>query len=137
MSQTSLSTGTVAPPGAIRDLLRALDMGGDAHQTFILTTLHEDPPAVKFHENMTNKRQRQNTVSRISTDTPGMKGENVVLKAEQPLFSQVIRLGESRKVNRIDILAHPQYPCNAPCHEHRQMQMGPNEIKQDRICQGA
>ena len=46
----SMSTGTVAPPAVVNDLLRALEMGEEAYQTFKLTILDDDPPSVKFHD---------------------------------------------------------------------------------------
>ena len=35
----SLSTGTVAPPAVVKDLLRALEVGEEAYQTFKWTRL--------------------------------------------------------------------------------------------------
>ena len=39
-----------------------------------------------------------------------MKGQNVVLKADRNLFSQIILVAESRSVNMKDVPAHPLVP---------------------------
>ena len=52
-----------------------------------------------------------------------MKGQNVVLKADRNLFSEMILVAESISVNMKDVLA-TQW---AHCHEHWLMQMGPYE----------
>ena len=84
----SLFTGTVAPPVVVKDLLGALEVGEEAYQTFKGTGLDNDPPSVKS----------------------GMKGQNVVLKADRNLFSQMILVAESINVNMKDVLAHPLGP---------------------------
>ena len=89
----SLSTGTVAPPAVVKDLLRALDVGEEAYQTFKQTRLDDDPPSVKFHDKMT--KQRLKTFSTIGTKTARTKGQNVVVKADINLFSQMILVAES------------------------------------------
>ena len=99
----SLSTGTV-----VKDLLRALEVGEEAYQTFKQTRLDDDPPSVKFHDKMT--KQRLKTFSTIGTKTARTKGQNVVLKADRNLFSQMILVAESRSVNMKDVLAHPLGP---------------------------
>ena len=104
----SLSTGTVAPPAMVKDLLRAFEVGEEAYKTFKLTILDDDPPSVKFHDNMT--KQRLKTFSTISTKTSRMKGQNVVLKADRNLFSQMILVAESRSVNMKDVLEYPLGP---------------------------
>ena len=104
----SLSTGTVAPPAMVNDLLRAFEVGEEAYQTFKLTILDDDPPSVKFHDKMT--KQRLKTFSTISTTTSRMKGQNMVLKADRNLFSQIILVAESRSVNMKDVLDHPLGP---------------------------
>ena len=104
----SLSTGTVAPPAVVKDLLRALEVGEEAYQTFKQTRLDDDPPSVKFHDKMT--KQRLKTFSTIGTKTARTKGQNVVLKADRNLFSQMILVAESRSVNMKDVLAHPLGP---------------------------
>ena len=104
----SLSTGTVAPQGVVNDLLRAFEVGEDAYQTFKQTRLDDDPPSVKFHDKMT--KQRLKTFSTISTKTSRIKGQNVDLKADRNLFSQMILVAESRSVNMKDVLAHPLGP---------------------------
>ena len=100
----SLSTGTVAPPAVVKDLLRALEVGEESYQTYKWTRLDDDPPSVKFHK-MT--KQRLKTLSTISTNTFRMKGQNVVLKTYRNLFSQMILVAESISVNMKDVLAHP------------------------------
>ena len=105
----SLSTGTMAPPAVAKDLLRALEVGEEAYQTFKQTRLDNDPPSMKFHDKMT--KQRLKTFSSIGTKTA--KGQNVVLKADRNLFSQMILVAESRSVNMKDVLAHPLGPL--PC----------------------
>ena len=101
----SLSTGTVAPPVVVKDLLRALVVGEETYQTYKWTRLDDDPPSVKFHDKMT--KQRLKTLSTISTNTFRMKGQNVVLKTYRNLFSQMILVAESISVNTKDVLAHP------------------------------
>ena len=90
-----LSTGTVTPPAVVND----------QHQTFKWTVLDDDPPSAKFHDKTT--KQIRKTLSTIGTNTSRMKGQNVVLKAERNLFSQVILVADSRSVNMKDVLAHP------------------------------
>ena len=46
----NLSTGTVAPPAVIKDLLRAFEVREEAYQSFKRTRLDDDPPSVKFHD---------------------------------------------------------------------------------------
>ena len=103
-----MSTGTVAPPAVVNDLLRALEVGEEAYQTFKQTRLDDDPPSVKFHDKMT--KQSLKTFSTIGTNTARTKGQNVVLKADRNLFSQMILVAESRSVNMKDVLAHPLGP---------------------------
>ena len=104
----SLSTGTMAPPAMVKHLLRAFGAGEYAYQTFKRTILDDEPPSVKFHDKMT--KQRLNTFSTISTNTSRMKGQNMVLKADRNLFSQMILAAESRSVNMKDVLIHPLGP---------------------------
>ena len=42
----SLPTGTVAPPAVVNDVLRALEVGEEACQTFKHTRLDDCPPTV-------------------------------------------------------------------------------------------
>ncbi len=109
----------------IKDLVRAFDVGEEAYQTFKRTRLDDDSSSVKFHDTMI--KQRLKTFSTISTKTSQMKGQNVVLKADRNLFSQMILVAESRSVDMKDVLALHR----AHCHGHWQMQMGPYE-KQTR-----
>ena len=104
----SLSTDTMAPPAVAKDLLRALEVGEEAYQTFKQTRLDDDPPSVKFHDKLT--KQRLKTFSTIGTKTAPTKGQNVVLKADRNLFSQMILVAESRSVNMKDVIAHPLGP---------------------------
>ena len=104
----SFSTGTVTPPAMVKDLLRAFDVGEEAYQTFKRTRLDDDSSSVKFHDTMI--KQRLKTFSRISTKTSQMEGQNVVLKADRNLFSQMIMVAESRSVNMYDVLAHQLGP---------------------------
>ena len=46
----SLFTGTAAPTAVVKDLLRALEVGEEAYQTFEGTGLDNDPPSVKFRD---------------------------------------------------------------------------------------
>ena len=66
------------------------------------------PPSAKFHDKMTTLRL--NTFSTISTNTSRMKVQNLVLRADRNLFSQMILVAESRSVNMKDVLAHPLDP---------------------------
>jgi len=60
--------------------------------------LDEDPPCVKFHDNMTKQRLR--TVFNVSTKIArGKKAQDLVLKADNNLFSHIILVAESRKEN--------------------------------------
>ena len=95
-------------PAVVKDLLRAFDVGEEAYQTFEGTGLDDDPPSVKFHDTMT--KQRLKTLSTISTKTSRIKGQNVVLKADRNIFSQMILVAESRSVNMEDVLAHSLGP---------------------------
>ena len=104
----SLSTGTLATPAVVKDLLRALEVGEETYQTFKWTRLDDDPPSVKFHDK--TAKQRLKTFSTISTKTSRMKGQNVVLKAYRNLFSQMILVAESISVNMKDVLAHKLGP---------------------------
>ena len=105
----SLSTGTMAPPAVVKDLLRALEVGEEAYQTFKQTRLDDDHlPSVKFHDKMT--KQILKTLSTIGTKTARTKGQNVVLRADRNLFSQMILVDGSRSVNMKDVLAHQVGP---------------------------
>ena len=104
----SMSTGTMAPPAVVKDLLGALEVGEEAYQTFKQTRLDDDPPSVKFHDKMT--KQILKTFSTIGTKTARTKGQNVVLTADRNLFSQMILVAESRSVNMKDVMAHPLCP---------------------------
>ena len=103
----NLSTGTVTPPAVVKDL-RALAVGEEAYMMFKRTRLDDNPSSVKCHDKTT--KQRLNTFSTISTNTSRIKGQNVVLKADRNLFSQMILVAESRRVNKEDGLAHPLGP---------------------------
>ena len=107
----SLSTGTVAPSAVVKDIPRALEVGEEAYQTFEGTGLDDDPPSVKFHDK--TAKQRLKTSSTISTNTSRTKGQNVVLKANRNLFSQMILVAESISVNMEDVLTHQLGPL--PC----------------------
>ena len=63
---------------------------------------------MKFNDKMT--KQRLKTFSTIGTKTARTKGQNVVLKADRNLFSQMILVAETRSVNMKDLLAHPLGP---------------------------
>jgi len=52
----SLSVGTMAPHDVAGDLLRALEIEEEAYHVFKQTRLDEDPPSVKFHDNMTTSK---------------------------------------------------------------------------------
>ena len=104
----NLSTGTMAPSAVVKDLLRTLELGEEEYQTFKWTRLDDDPQSVKFHDK--TAKQRRKTLSTISTKTSRMKGQNVVLKADRNLFSQMILVPESRSVNMKDVLVHPPDP---------------------------
>ena len=104
----SLSTSTVASSEVVKDLPRALEVGEEAYQTFEGTGLDDDPPSVKFHDKMA--KQRLKTVSTISTKTSRMKGQNVVLKANRNLFSQMILVADCISVDMEDVLTHPLGP---------------------------
>ena len=54
--------------------------------------------------------QIRSTFSTISTKTSRIKDQNVVLKADRNLFSQMILVAESRSVNMKDVLVHPLGP---------------------------
>ena len=71
----SMSTGTVAPPALVKDLLTALEVGEETYQTFKYTRLDDEPPSVKFHDK--TAKQILKTFSTISTKTSRMKGQNV------------------------------------------------------------
>ena len=86
----SLSTGTVAPPAVVKDLLRAFEVGEEVYQTFKRIRLDDDPSSVKFHD---TTKQILKMFSTISTKTSRMKGQNVVQKADRNLFSQTIDHG--------------------------------------------
>ena len=66
------------------------------------------PPSSKFHDKMTTLRLK--TFSTIITNTSRMKGQNMVLRADRNLFSQMILVGESKSVNMKDVLAHTLDP---------------------------
>ena len=104
----SLFTGTVAPRAVVKDLLRALEVGEEAYQTCKGTRLDDDPPSVKFHDK--TAKQRLKTFSTISTKTTEMKHQNVVLKADRNLFSQMVLVAKSISVNMKDVVAHPLDP---------------------------
>ncbi len=105
----SLSTGSMAPSDVTWDLLKALETGEEAYQVFRQTRLDEDPPSLKFHDKMT--KQSLKTFSNVSTKTShGKKAQEVVLKADRKLFSHMILVAQSRKVNMRDVLAHPLGP---------------------------
>ena len=56
----------------------------------------------------TRRRRKDWKRSQQSTQRhSGMNGQNVVLKADRNLFSQMILLAESISVNMKDVLAHP------------------------------
>ena len=98
----------MAPPAVVKGLLGAFEVGEEEYQKFKQTILDVDPPSVKLHDNI--KKQRLKSFSTISTKTYRMKGQHVVLKAEQNLLSQMILVGESRSVNMKDVLVHPLGP---------------------------
>ena len=131
----SLSTGTMVPQAVVNDLLRALEVGEEACQTFKLTRLDDDPPSVKFHDKM--KKQILKMCSTISTKTSRMKGQNVVLKADRNLFSQMILVAESRSVNMEDVLSGPGPPTGLTAMSTGKCRWVPTKNKQSRTCHGA
>ena len=98
----------MTPPAVVNDILRAFDVGEEAYQTSKRTRLDDDPSSVKFHDTMTKLRLK--TFSTISTKTSRMKGQNVVLKTDRNLFSQMILVAESRSVHMEDVLVNPLGP---------------------------
>ncbi len=70
--------------------------------------LDSDTPLVKFHDKM--KKQRLKTFANNCTTTNSKKAKDVVLKADRNLFSHMILVAESRKVNMKDVLAHALGP---------------------------
>ena len=95
----------MVPQAVVNDLLRTLEVGEEACQTFKWTRLDDDSPSVKFHDKM--KKQILKT---FSTKTSRMKGQNVVLNVDRDLFSQMILVAESRSVNMKDVLSGPGPP---------------------------
>lgn len=100
-----LSTGSVAPPEISRDLLGAHAVGEVAYQEFKVR-LEEDPG--KFHQPL--KKQRLKTFANASVKIQSKKAPDIVLKADRNLFSHIILVAESRKVNMKEVLAHPLGP---------------------------
>ena len=61
---------------------------------------------MKFHDNMAN--QSLKAFANVSTNTArGKKTQEVILKADRNLFSHMLLVAESRKVNVKDVLDHP------------------------------
>ena len=92
----------------VNDLLRAFEVGVEAYQTIKLTILDDDPPSVTFHDRMT--KQMLKTFSTISKKTFRMKGQNMVLKSDRNLSSQMILVAEKISVNMKDVLVPPLGP---------------------------
>ena len=76
--------------------------------------------------------QRLKTLSTISTKTPRMKSQYVVLKADRNFFSQMILVAESRSVDMKDVLA----PTGPTAMNTGNCRWVPTKNKQGRICQG-
>ena len=114
----------MAPPAVVNDILRVFEVGEQAYQTFTWTRVDDDPPSLKFHDKIT--KQRLKTFSTIGTKTSRIKYQNVVLKADRNLFSQMIPVAESRNINMKDFDPGPStgHTHWAHCHWHM---MGPYE----------
>ena len=109
-------------------------MGEEAYQTLTETRLDDDPPSVKFHDKTTKKRLK--TFSTISTKTSRIKCQNVVLKADRNLFSQMILVAKSRSINMKDVLSRPCPPTGptAMSYEKQTMPHLPRSLPDPTKC---
>ena len=105
----SISTAKEAPDDVRRDLLQAQSIGEEEYQKFKKERLESTPPKVKFHDPL--KLKKLKTFSSL-TKQKKIKptGRAVILKADRTLFTRMIVMGQSRKIDVRDLLSHSLGP---------------------------
>ena len=105
----SISTAKEAPDDVRRDLLQAQSIGEEEYQKFKRERLASTPPKVKFHDPL--KLKKLKTFSSLTKQKKiKTTGRAVILKAERTLFTRMIIMGQSRKIDVRDLLSHSLGP---------------------------
>ena len=105
----SISTAKEAPDDVRRDLLQAQSIGEEEYQKFKKERLESTPPKVKFHDPLKLKKLKtfsSLTKQKIIKTT----GRAVILKADRTLFTRMIVMGQSRKIDFRYVLSHSLGP---------------------------
>ena len=105
----SISTAKEAPDDVRRDLLQAQSIGEEEYQKFERERLVSTPPKVKFHDPL--KLKKLKTFSSLTKQKKiKTTGRAVILKADRTLFTRMIIMGQSRKIDVRDLLSHSLGP---------------------------
>ena len=104
-----ISTVKEAPDDVRWDLLQAQSIGEEEYQKFKRERLESTPPKVKFHNSL--KLKKLKTFSSLSKEKKiKTTGRAVILKADRTLFTRMIILGQSQKIDVRDLLSHSLGP---------------------------
>ena len=105
----SISKPKEAPDDVRRDLLQAQSIGEQEYQKFKRERLESTPPKVKFHDPL--KLKKLKTFSSLSKQKKiKTAGRAVILKTDRTLFTRMIIMGQSRKIDVRDLLSHSLGP---------------------------
>ena len=91
-----LLTGKVASSEVQDDLLRAKDAGEELYKAFREQRLECDPPNVNFHDTMKKDKLKTFTDLNKKIKVEASNNQEVVLKAKERLFAQMIVIAECR-----------------------------------------
>ena len=106
----SLSTAIAAPPEIAKDLLEAHRIGEETYEAFKQERMQAATPTTQFYDRLPKKKLK--TFSDVKKKLCSKSSaKDVVLKADRKLFSHMILVAESRKLQMSDVLAHPMGTC--------------------------
>ena len=103
---TSISSGIVAPKDIENDLIRAHDVGEEAYQKFVDSRLKT---GTSFYDPMRKVQLKTFGSLTVKTKTK-FANKECVLRADYRLFSRMLLIASSRKMDMREVLKHPLGP---------------------------
>lgn len=109
-SLVSLSTGSTAPADVAEDLLNAHTIGMNAYRTFSAERVDSNPPAKQFHAPLSKMKLETFSSMQGKAKTCKTGNKEVILKADNRIFAQMVLIAKSRQLNLKEVLSHPLGP---------------------------
>ena len=104
---SSISTGAVPSPDAIRDMCHAREKGEDAYNDFVNERLGEDR-TIDFFATLPKMKLQSFSKKSIKTKTSSEK--EIELKADKNLFSMMTLVAQSRELDMKEVFSYPLGP---------------------------